>query len=86
MDNLRSSQLIQIAQAIQSRSNKKILKEQQKEVETLRMVVEIMSSLLPETGIENLVTLMDKLVQLVVDVGDQLKTFEEATHISVEKD
>ncbi|XP_059064624.1 uncharacterized protein LOC131856734 [Cryptomeria japonica] len=86
MDNLSSSQLMKIAQAMQSRAQKKRLKEQQKEAKTMRTTIEILSSLLPEIDLENLVTPMDKLGQLVVDVGEQLKTFEEATYISVEKD
>ncbi|XP_059069509.1 DEK domain-containing chromatin-associated protein 4-like [Cryptomeria japonica] len=76
MDSLSSSQLMEIAQAMQSRAHKKTLKEQRKEAETLRTKVEILSSLLLKTDIENLVTPMDKLGQLVVDVDDQLKTFE----------
>lgn len=86
MDNLSSSQLMEIATTMQSRAQKKRMKEQQRQAETIKITVDILSSLLPETNTESFVTLIDKLGQLVTDVGDQLKTFEDATYISVEKD
>lgn len=71
---------------MKSREKKKRVKEQQKEVETIKHAVEILSSLLPETDIDNFATLIDKLDQLVNDVSEQMKTFEDVTYVSVEKE
>lgn len=60
---------------MQSRAQNKRMKEQQREVETIKIVVDILSSLLLETNIECFVTPIDQLGQLVTDVGDQIKTF-----------
>ncbi|XP_059068738.1 uncharacterized protein LOC131859188 [Cryptomeria japonica] len=81
MDNPSSSQLMEIATIIQSRDQKKRMEEKQREVETIRAAVDILSSLLPETDTKSFVTPIDKLGQLVTDVRDQLKTFEDATYI-----
>lgn len=46
MDKLSSTKLMEIATAMQSQAKKKSMKEQQKEAETIRSVVDILSSLL----------------------------------------
>lgn len=86
MDNLSYSQLMEIAIAMQYRTQNKRMNEQQREVETIKIVVDILSSLLPETNTGSFVTPIEKLEQLVTHVGDQLNTFEDVAYILVEKD
>lgn len=86
MENLSSSQLMEIAQGMQSRAHKKRMKEQQREAKTIRTIVDILSSLLPNTNTKSFVTPIDKLGQLVINAIDQLNTFEDAAYILVEKD
>ncbi|XP_059068496.1 uncharacterized protein LOC131859002 [Cryptomeria japonica] len=82
MDMLSSTELMEISTAMQSREKKKRMKEQQKEVEIIKHAVEILSSLLPETDTNNFATPIDKLGQLVNDVGEHMKTFEDATYVN----
>ncbi|XP_057830667.2 uncharacterized protein LOC131041558 [Cryptomeria japonica] len=70
MDMLSSTKLMEIATAMKSRAKKKRMKEQQKEAETIKHLVEILSSLLPETDTDNFATLIDKIGQLVNDAGE----------------
>lgn len=75
---------MEIAIAMQSRAKKKRMKEQQKEDQTIHCAVEILSSLLSEMNTNRLSTPIDKLNQLVVDTGEQMKSFEDATYLNVE--
>ncbi|XP_059067797.1 uncharacterized protein LOC131858541 [Cryptomeria japonica] len=75
-----------IATTMQSREKKKRMKEQQKEAKTIKHTVEILSSLLSEIDIDNFATPIDKLGQLVNDVGEQMKASEDATYVCVEKE
>lgn len=61
VDKLSAYELMEIASVMQSRAQKKRLKEQRKEAETIQTVVEILSSLLPETETSNLSTPIAKL-------------------------
>ncbi|XP_059065741.1 uncharacterized protein LOC131857340 [Cryptomeria japonica] len=85
MDNLSSSQLMEIARAMKSRAQNKRMKEQRRKIEIIRTIVDILSSLLPKTDTKYFITPMDKLGQLITDARDQLKTFEEVAYIRVEK-
>lgn len=49
MDALNTTELMEIAIAMKYRAKKKIMKEQQKESHSIQCVVDILSSLLPET-------------------------------------
>lgn len=71
-------ELLEFATVMQSRAQKKRLKEQRKEAKTIQIAVEILSSLLPETTIGNLSTPIVNLGQLVSDASKQLKSLEEA--------
>ncbi|XP_059069828.1 uncharacterized protein LOC131859785 [Cryptomeria japonica] len=86
MDIMSSTELMEIATAMQSQARKKRMKEQQKEEETIRSTVEILSSLLPGTDTDKFVIPIDKLGQHVNDVEELMKSFEDATYVSVEKD
>lgn len=70
VDNTSASKLMEITIVMQSRAQKKRLKEQRKEAKTIQIVVENLSSLLPETDIGNLSTPTSKLGQLVADASD----------------
>lgn len=85
IDELSASELMEIAIVMQSQAQKKRLKQQRKEAETIQTVVDILSSLLPETDTSNLSTPIGKLGQLVTNATDQLKSLEEATHTLDEK-
>lgn len=85
MDILSSTKLMEIANAMQSQDKKK-MKKQQKEAATIKNAIEILSSLLPETNTDNFVTLINKIGQLVTDVREQMKSFEDATYLNVEKE
>lgn len=61
------------------------MKEHQKEVEIIRNAIEILSSLLLETDTDIFVTPIDKLGQLVSNVGEQMKSLEDVAYVSVEK-
>lgn len=76
---------MEIATVMQSRAQKKRLKEQRKEDETIQIVVEILSYLLPDTAIGNLSTPIGNLRQLVGDSSDQLKSLEEGAQTFAEK-
>lgn len=84
VENMSTSELMEIATLMKYRAQKKILKEQRKEVETIQTVIEILSSILLETDIGNLSTPIRKLGQLVADASDQLKSLEEAAQTLVE--
>ncbi|XP_059064620.1 uncharacterized protein LOC131856733 [Cryptomeria japonica] len=75
-----------IATAMQSRAKKNRMKEQQKEAETIRNVVEILSSHLLETDTDSFVNPIDQLGHLISDAREQMKYFEDAAYVSVEKD
>lgn len=69
---------------MQARDQKKRMKEQQREAKTIITTVDILFSLLPETDTKSFVTPIDKLGQLVINVGEQLRTFEDVAYILVE--
>lgn len=86
MDALSSTKPMEIATAMQSRDNKKRMKEQQKESQSIQCAVDIFSSLLLETNTNRVSTLIDRLGQLVADVGEQRNCFEDASFLNVEKE
>lgn len=61
MDSLRSTEFMEFATSMQSHAKKKRVKEQQKEAETIRNAVEILSSLLSETDTDNFVIPINKI-------------------------
>lgn len=77
VDRMSASKLMKIATIMQSKVQKKRLKEQRMEVETIQNVIDILTSLLPKTAIGHLSTPIVKLGQLIVDASDQLKSLEE---------
>lgn len=84
VDNMSASEMMKIALVMQSRTQKKRLKEQRMEVETIQNVVDILTSLLPETTRGHLTTPICKLGQLVADASDQLKFLEEVAQNNAE--
>lgn len=85
MDKLSYTKLMEIATTMKSWAKKKRMKEQWKEAETIRRLVDILSSLLPNSDTGSFATPIDKLGQLVSDVGEKMKSLEDATYITVEK-
>ncbi|XP_059073496.1 uncharacterized protein LOC131874233 [Cryptomeria japonica] len=85
-EEIESKESMEIATTMQSREKKKRMKEQQKEAETIKHAVEILSRLLPKTDIESFAKLIDKLGQLVNELCKQMKTFEDAEYVYVEKE
>lgn len=85
MTTLSASEMMKIANVMQSHAHKKRLKEQRIEAETIQNAVEILSGLLPETSVAHLPTPISKLGQLVADASDQIKSLEDASQISPEK-
>lgn len=85
VDNTSASEIMNIATVMQSRAHKKRLKEQRMEAETIQNVVDILTSLLPETATGYLTTPICKLGKLVANASDQLKSLEEETQTYAEK-
>lgn len=82
---LSPTELMEIASTMQSKSQKKIMKARRIEAQTIQSVVDILSSIFPETDINILSTPIDKLEQLVTTIGQQMMSLEEATIKNVEK-
>ncbi|XP_059064791.1 uncharacterized protein LOC131856861 [Cryptomeria japonica] len=85
MDMLSPTELMEFASAMQSKAKKKMMRAQRREAQTIQTTVDIFSSLLPETDIDNLITSIEKLDHLVKLVGDEMKTLGEVSLHNVEK-
>lgn len=85
VDSMSASKLMKIATVMQSRAQKKRLKEQRMEAETIQNAIDILSSLLLEIAIGHLSTPIGKFGQLVTDASDQLKSLEEASQTYAKK-
>lgn len=85
VDNMSTSEMMNIASVMQSIAHKKRLKEQRVEAETIQNAVDILSSLLPKTSTTHLTSPIRKLGQLVADASNQIKSLEEKTQTYAEK-
>lgn len=81
MKNLSTSEMMKIASVMQSRVHKKRLKEKKVEAETIQTMIDILSSLLPETSIAYLSTPISKLGQLIADASDQIKSLKDIAQL-----
>lgn len=77
---------MEIASAMQSKAMKKMLRAQRREAQTIHTVVEIFSSLLPETKIDSLSTPIEKLDHLVTSTEEKMKSIGEAAIYNIEKE
>ncbi|XP_059071576.1 uncharacterized protein LOC131868124 [Cryptomeria japonica] len=85
MDMLSPIELMEIASAMQSKAQKKIMKAQIKESQTIQNAIDILSSILPETDIDSLPMPINKLEHLVSLAGEQMKSLEEVAIKNVEE-
>lgn len=65
MDMLSPTELMEIASSMQYRVHTNIMKARRKEAQTIQSAIDILSSIQPETDIDNLPTPIDKLEYLV---------------------
>lgn len=84
MNTLSASEMMKIANVMQSRVHKKRLKEQRVEAETIQIAVEFLPSLLLEIAIAHLSTTISKLGQLVADASDHIKSLQDVAQLYVE--